>query len=265
MPDSIISCSVLVSSCDAYSDLWTPFFTLFWRHWPNCPFPVYLGTNFAECKHPRVRTLHAGTDESWSANLSSFLARLQSEYVLLLLEDFFFTQRVNTQTIETYIAALDELGGATLRLRPNPPPDGRVPGYEPLGSVDARAPFRVSAQAGIWNRRDLQALLRSGESAWEFERNATERSRSRSGGFYCVRKPVIHYMHVVERGRWFRHAARRFGGAQIGCDFQARGIVPYGETMKKRMHSAMRAIANRAVVLRLQARRGGRLCRESLS
>lgn len=265
MPDSGMSCCVLVSSCDAYGDLWRPFFTLFWQHWPDCPFRVYLGTNFAEYKHPRVHTLRAGVDESWSHSLRSFLSHLDSDYVLLLLEDFFFTRRVNTRIVEKYIAALDELGGVTLRLRPNPPPDGRVPNYDQLGSIDARAPFRVSAQPGIWNCRDLQALLRNGESAWEFERNATERSRSRSDGFYCARRPVIDYMHVVERGRWFRHAARRFGGAQIGCDFEARAIVSRGETIKKRTHSAMRAIANRAMILRLQASRGGRLCRESLS
>ena len=38
-------CSVLVPSCDAYADLWIPFFALFWRYWSDCPFPVYLGTN----------------------------------------------------------------------------------------------------------------------------------------------------------------------------------------------------------------------------
>jgi len=39
------NCSILIPSCDKYSDLWRPFFTLFWRHWPDCPFPVYLGSN----------------------------------------------------------------------------------------------------------------------------------------------------------------------------------------------------------------------------
>ena len=41
-------CSILVVSCDRYRDLWTPFFTLFQRYWPDCDMPVYLGTNCAQ-------------------------------------------------------------------------------------------------------------------------------------------------------------------------------------------------------------------------
>lgn len=38
--------AVVVASCDAYADLWEPFFRLFRRYWPDCPYPVYLGSNF---------------------------------------------------------------------------------------------------------------------------------------------------------------------------------------------------------------------------
>jgi len=37
--------AVLVVSCDKYADLWPPFFQLFLRFWPECPFSVYLISN----------------------------------------------------------------------------------------------------------------------------------------------------------------------------------------------------------------------------
>ncbi len=239
------SCSVLVCSCDAYSDLWTPFFTLFWRNWPDCPYPVYLGANRSHYDDPRVQTLQAGSDESWSKSLRLFLNRIDTEYVLFLLEDFFLTQRVSTAEINRHLEALHAFSGTALRLFPNPPPDRRANGHDSIGSIHYLAPFRVSAQAGIWNRAALLNLLRDGENAWEFELNATARSRSNPDGFYCTLRPVLPYVHVVERGRWFPHAARRFREANIGCNFEARSIMPASMAATKAVHSVFQGVANR--------------------
>lgn len=257
-----MTCSVLVSSSDAYSDLWTPFFTLFWRNWPDCPYPVYLGTNQAHFQHARVRTLNAGSDESWSKNLRLFLSQIDSEYVLFLLEDFFFIKRVSNASISEQLDALRSLNGTMLRLFPNPPPHWRVSGYTGIGAVHRFAPFRVSAQAALWRRVDLLALLVDGESPWEFERKGTLRSQSAAGGFYCTYKPALPYIHAVEKGRWFRSAARRFGREDIGCDFAARGVIPASVSVKKTIHSLIRYFANRSSGWLLRAQSGGDPCHE---
>lgn len=259
------SCSVLVSSCDAYSDLWTPFFTLFFRHWADCPYPVFLGANQAHYDHPLVRTINAGTDESWSTNLRFFLNQLDSQYVLLVLEDFFLVNRVPTETVSEHVAKLDALGGTVLRLFPNPPPQAPVQGYAGIGRIHRCAPFRVSAQAAIWRRSALLALVRDGETAWDFERKGTLRSRSRPDGFYCTYKRILPYVHAVEQGRWLRGAARRFGDADIGCNLEARPVIARWPSLRKTVHSVLRNISNRTEGLRLQSLPGGCPCRESRS
>ena len=35
--------TVLVNSCDSYSDAWYPFFTLWKKYWPDSKFPVIFG------------------------------------------------------------------------------------------------------------------------------------------------------------------------------------------------------------------------------
>jgi hypothetical protein len=245
--------------------LWTPFFTLFWRHWPDCPYPVYLGTNQAACNHPRVRTLNAGPDESWSTNLRFFLSRIDSDYVLFLLEDFFFIKRVSTAAISDQLSALHSLHGTMLRLFPNPPPHLPVKGYADIGSVHHLAPFRVSAQAALWKRADFLSLLVDGESPWEFEQRGTLRSRARTGGFYCTRRPVLPYIHVVEQGRWFRSAAQRFAAENIGCDFDVRGVISVSTSAKKTVHSMVRYVANQTSGLFLRAQRGESSCQKSHS
>jgi hypothetical protein len=218
---------------------------------------VHLGTNRAQFDDPRIRTLKAGIDESWSKNLRFFLNQIDSEYVLLLLEDFFLTGRVSTAAVSKHVETLHSLNGTVLRLFPNPPPERRVNGCPSVGQIHPLAPFRVSAQASIWKRTGLLGLLRDEENAWEFERNGTARTRDRADGFYCTYHPVLPYVHAVEQGRWFWHAARRFRRANIGCNFEARSVIPPRTAAKKAVHSAIQGVANRIRGFRLRTQTGG--------
>ena len=42
------SVSILINSCDAYEDIWEPFFRCFSENWPDCPYPIYLNTETKE-------------------------------------------------------------------------------------------------------------------------------------------------------------------------------------------------------------------------
>jgi hypothetical protein len=241
--ESDLSCSVLVVSCDKYRDLWTPFFTLFARYWPDCPMPVYLGTNCARLEHENVTTLNAGNDEAWSRRLRFFLQNLNSEYVLLLLEDFFLDRPVSSVEVDAQVRLLRSRDGTALRLFPNPPADYRRGG---MGVLHTRAAFRVSLQAAIWNRSRLLELLAGEESPWDFEIFGSQRSRVWPSGFYCVLKPVIHYRHVVERGEWFRSAARFYEPLNIGCNFAARPVMGMFKSGLKKLANWCRRAYNKA-------------------
>ncbi len=68
--------AVLVTSCDKYQDLWEPFFTLFFRYWQDCPYPVYLGTNHLKYDHERVKTIAVGDETDWSSDFRSMLEQI---------------------------------------------------------------------------------------------------------------------------------------------------------------------------------------------
>jgi hypothetical protein len=50
--------------------------------------------------------------------------------------------------------------------------------------------------------------------------------------------------HVVEKGKWFRNEARRFGRSQIGCDFGKRPIMTRAETLRWRYRMAQSHLLN---------------------
>lgn len=224
---------ILIPSCDRYADLWEPFFQLFWKYWPDCPYPVYLGANSLEFSAPGVRQILIGADPGWSDGLLKMLAALDDTgnlpYVLLLLDDFFFTAAVDTPTIQSCAAALDALGGNCLRLRPQPPLDHPVEGYDRLGEIAGEAPYRFSLQAAIWRRSALQGLLRPAENPWQVEVLGSQRA-ARMDGFYGTLQPALYYLNGVERGRWFPQTLEFLRSQGIEVDASQRGVAQVERT-----------------------------------
>lgn len=226
------TCSILIPSCDKYSDLWPPFFNMFWRNWRDCPYPVYLGSNKEAFEHPKVENILVGPDKDWTSGVRKMVETLDSEYVLIMLEDFFIRKPVDTKRVVFYVNLLKELGGDLLRLRP--PiyrPFLRVNGCFHLAQFMKGAPYIVSLQPTVWKKVRLLSIMRDGESAWEFELKGTRRCNREFGKYFTLRKdcPIEWKTHVVERGKWFLTEARRFRKSGIGCDFSRRAVMTLRE------------------------------------
>ncbi|HEY9596459.1 MAG TPA: hypothetical protein V6D33_02175 [Cyanophyceae cyanobacterium] len=224
--------AIVVLSCDRYSDLWQPFFSLFWQNWSDCPFPIYLLSNYQSFSDRNVISVPIGEDLSWSKGLKQILEQISTPYTLLFLEDFFLLSPVDNARVLSCFETLRKLEGDMLRLKPDPPPNQPVQGFPEIGRIGMDAFFRISTQTALWRREFLLNLLQENESAWEFEVNASDRSRDLGNGLYCTWQPVFHYSHVIEKGKWFRWAAKRFGDMDIGCDLSRRPVMTIADSLK---------------------------------
>jgi hypothetical protein len=233
--DNLPSCALIVSSCDRYQDLWVPYFNLLFSNWPDCPFRIFLVSNNVTFYHPKVTTLLTGDDCSWSHQLRAALKQLHFDYIFFTLEDFFLRETVKTEEILNAVNMLHNLNGSMLRLVPMPPPNESLLNSVNIGLINSGAQYRVSTQAAIWLRKELLAILADGESIWEFELKGSRRSDNRAG-YYSYWKSIFPYKHhVIERGKWFKNEAKRFGGLKIGCDFKKRKIMNRVEMTKWRL------------------------------
>lgn len=216
-------------SCDAYQDLWQPFFSLLFRYWPDCPYPIALFSNSLKYEDPRITNISVGGDRSdWSGRLARGLTQTPSHNVLLILEDFFFRSPVIQSRVAKAFRDFIALQANCLRLIPRPAPsDTAHPAdYANIGTITVGTPYRVSTQAAIWKKEILLSLLKPGESIWNFELDGTDRCAQFSNGFYGTTDHVLTYRHhVVEKGRWFPWSAREFGQQNIGCDFSRRAVM----------------------------------------
>jgi hypothetical protein len=195
--------SVLICSSDRYHSLWPLQLDAWANRWPDCPYPVYLGADSIPCD--RVTTLTC-TEKglSWSSCLLEWLEAIDSDYVLLTLDDFILRRPVDTSTVSDCLQFIEKETIDCLRLVMRPKPFYPA-GDRRFGKYDPALPYLVSLQASIWKKSALLALLRHGESIWEFEQYGTIRAREAKLKFYGVYQTVFNYgEHIIDGGHLLR-------------------------------------------------------------
>lgn len=235
---------ILIISCDSYADLWAPFFAMFRSKWPDCPYRLHLGTNHLKYDDHSVNTVNIGDDIAWGAGVLAMLDRLNSDYVIMFLEDFLLTENVQTGRIAELVeVAVDEnlgclrLGDANLYRRGvngNPcvetsrdlatGPTKRIDGYPGLGVITKRTPYRVATQVAIWRTETLRRLILPGFNIWQFEVLGSRISESLEEPFWSVFDPVVVYDHGVEKGKWKPAGLEICRKAGVKVDLQQRDI-----------------------------------------
>lgn len=247
-------CTVIVCSCDAYSDLWEAFFKLFKTYWENCPYQIILNTESKVFSYEGldIKCLPAyenGRGVPYGKRMKDCLSSVKTPYVLLMLDDFFLRKNVEKEKINQIIMWLDE----------NPEincfnfdcikdeydiDDGRFEGYKRRSKYGE---YRYNMQAGVWRTEALKAAWKDSESPWQWENYGNMRSWDKDGLIYCIKddnflpinygkKPGLTW--GVVRGKWIQNDVEPlFQTHEIQIDFFKRGIYEnVSEVNKKNIY-----------------------------
>ena len=226
-------CSVLVSSCDSYEDIWFPFFSMFKIMWKDCPYKIYLNTEKKDYQHDglNITCLHPSSpDVSWSERLKQALCSIESKYVILVLEDFFLFSPVREKAVENVIAWFEKDDSAGFVCFNNEPHYKKTINEE---FARIKGDYEINLQLGLWRKEYLIGLLRD-ESPWGFETYAKFRSHRTKYKNYTHLKgfPKIfdsHYLlsegYGVYRGRWLSNNPAFFAKHGVEVDFSKREMI----------------------------------------
>lgn len=215
-------CAVLVMSSDRYSDLWPVFFENFSRRWPDCPYPVFLGSNTVPYqRHSFVTTLFSGPDRDWSSSARRIITQINQPYLMVLLEDLLVTDDVDSPAFQRTFDSMTRERARHVQFACRLPADGVR--SEGCGAVDPGAPYRVNV-CGLWQKQTFLHLLLDGESPWNFEIMGSYRSRYMDG-FLRLAEPPLHLLNLVEKGKFLPSALKYCNCNGISLPLNGRGTL----------------------------------------
>lgn len=211
--------AVLMPSCDRYASLWPLSLAALDRFWPGRPAPTWLVSNHRTIDWPGVRVLAVGDDVSWSDNLLRALREVPQDYVFLALDDLVMLPGTRADRLDALLALAVREDWDYLRVNPLPPPQ-RVE-RDGLGRCRPGEAYRAAVVWSLWKKSVLQAVLRPGESAWQFEKAGSARTDGHDRWWAAAERHVP-YVNVVTAARADPAALRQLVAAGLdasGIDF----------------------------------------------
>lgn len=228
-------CTVVVNSCDKYEDTWLPFFKIMKKQWADRPYPIVLNTesktfDYEDMDIKTFSFYKEGEYVPWGKRFIRTLEAIDSEYVLVLLDDFFLLKPVDQQRIEECIRWMDEDPELSVfYFREIYPPnirDGKYPHFE---RRPQKTKYKLSCQTGLWRREKLISYIRPHEDPWQWETLGSRRASRYHEKFYSAIEGEPFIMEYIRGGglhgsKWIKSVVPLFEEYNVQVDFTVRGF-----------------------------------------
>lgn len=231
--------TLLVNTCDAYSDLWDPFFTLLKRYFIPLNMRILLNTETKNYHFDglQIETVHS-TATNYGARMRAVLEQIKTEYVFLLLDDFFIREPVRLDKIEQILFWMDrdreivyfnsDLTQTVVDLELD-----RYPGFRRLPTGNR---YTLNLQAAIWRTEKLKKYWKYDVSPWEWEECCNVlTANARNEKFYCLHTEQERFINYgyhpgewmgVCHGKWVKNdVVPLFQKERIPMNFEKRGFI----------------------------------------
>lgn len=216
--------SILVLSCDNYSDLWDDFFNLRDKFWPDCEYKWYVVTETKDYQRNNVDVIKCGKELNWAGRFRKAVQSLDSPLVGVFLEDYFINAPIDNDRIKGLVKLMTDKEvdfldlGNVFKHKINQPSKQYY--SEHLIIIDKHLRYGLDTAAAIWKRDYLLDRLGEGDySAWQFEADRCAEAASEKGyqGLLLVDDRIsfnVSEIPVVVQGKFY---------PPIKNDFRKRG------------------------------------------
>lgn len=164
--------TMLILSCDKFSDLWDGHVKQLEEYWPERNFKTYIVTDkVSEKKYRNVEVFSAGDNVEWSDRLLKALELVDTEYVFITLDDYYLIRPVSVEKMDRLVEMMDqhELDYVRLFKRPTKATKEPIPGYTKAYFVESSQKYSVNLYSGIWKTDFMKSCVAEPLNPWQFE------------------------------------------------------------------------------------------------
>lgn len=245
--------TIFISSADSYADIWPVFFDLFKRFWPEYNGDIYLNTETKNFSYEglNITCTQVGKLGSFGKTFQAGLNKIESSFVLLIMIDYFFMEKVNEGLLQQYFNCFKENDFDSLCLI-NGTFDKSVE-VSGTGVKIIIPPSRdmFSFQIAFWKKTVLFQMALPHESPWLSEWYGTLRANLMQIKLaYIVDKMPIIYLAegALHKGKWVNEMTDFLSGINYDFNFLHRGLfVDHPETFKLRLKNRIKTFGPRCL------------------
>jgi len=205
--------TIVVNTCDSYSDVLRLFFASLTEFWPNLKFTVVINSERNVYKeYKAISHVCDLNDCSWGKRVLSTLNSIETEFVLMVYDDFILEDFVDYEgIIKAQELLLSDTQASVVYLLNTSLPVKLDQRNEYFLKVKDFCDYRLSSYPGLWRRKDLLSFTGPKDDPWAWELFGSYRTFSIGKNFYTLNpsKPdIFPYDHekggAIYRGKWVR-------------------------------------------------------------
>lgn len=205
--------TMLILSCDKFSDLWDGHVKLLEQNWPDRNLETYIVTDSPTNKtYPHVKIISAGKECEWSDRLAYALKQVKTDFVFITLDDYFLIKPVQQQAIVSLLEMMEKekLDYVRLFKRPKRATRQELAGYPGIYHIETTCDYSVNLYAGIWKKDFLVNTVRLPLNAWKFEVSLHKRAVEYGAKCVVSLRNEFQILDVVRKGKLLHKSAHYF-------------------------------------------------------
>ena len=201
--------TMLILSCDKFSDLWDGHVKLLEQNWPDRNMDTIIVTDKQrQVSYPNVKVFAAGEELEWSERLEKVLESISTDYVFLTLDDYYLIKKVNTQSIKNLLNLMEEKNLDYIRLfkRPTKATREEISECKGVFKIEPSSKYSVNLYSGIWRKKFLSACICEPMNVWQFEVHLPAEAVKYGAECAVNLNKDFEILDVVRKGKLLHHS-----------------------------------------------------------
>lgn len=215
---------VLVLSCDKNEDIFEPFHHCIEKYWKDHPEVIYATETI---KNPYYKTICYNYPlENWTTRIRKTLGDIDDEQILLIIDDFFIRQPVDTKRIE-YLSKQLKGNIAVFGFEKSFDSNDIETDVVGMKRRNHGSPYEVCINCGLWQKDKLIDILKGEHNPWEVEgiQDNCGYDHYINSGDYIIDWGYITWIPTgLFKGRWCKNIIPFFESEGIKVDYEKRGF-----------------------------------------
>ena len=224
--------SVLISSCDKFSDLWAENTRLYQKHWKENSCRTFLVTDSKrQWDSEQIELVPVDGEKSFPLRIRRALECVTTPYVLVTLDDYFLIDPVENRKIEYLLDRMQQERIQSLSLyNRRVTNEKKYLPLEQLRAIDLHKKYAVTLYPAIWEVAFLKETIRADMSPWLYEVSLTKSAIEADAKCMESLSGVFNILDVVRKGKVLHKAKTYF--KKHGIDIGNRPTISYFTEMK---------------------------------